>query len=100
MPSGSGGFVVESLVRSNVIVGFTETFEQTLLNAELSGGRFCSVGLESSVHAFVGTILLGITRRNALMGNAELKPPNVQLGEPVNTSGSERSPIVATDGIG
>lgn len=64
-------------MRANVVVGFGETLEHSLLNAEVGARRIGCVCFESSVHAFMSAVLLGITRRDALVGDTELKPPNI-----------------------
>jgi hypothetical protein len=60
-PSGRGSFIVESLVGSNLVVGFSNTLEHALLHAEVGAGRFRSVGFESSVHSLVGAVLLTVS---------------------------------------
>ena len=87
-------------MRPNVVVGVAEAFEHALLHAEICAGRFCGVGLESAMHAFMGSVLLRITGGDALMSNAELQPLDVQLGEAVDAGGSERRTIVTSDGVG
>jgi len=76
-PSGSGGFIVESLVRSNLVVGFAEALEHALLNAEVGTGRLGGIGFKSLVQSLMSAILLRISWGDALVGDAELKPPNV-----------------------
>jgi hypothetical protein len=76
-PSRNGSLVVESLVRSNLIVGCSETLEDALLDAEVGAGRLGGIGLESFVQSLMSAVLLRISWSNSLVGNAELEPPNV-----------------------
>jgi hypothetical protein len=76
-PSRSGSLIVESLVRSNLVVGLSEALEHALLDAEVGPRRFGGFGFESFVQSLMSAILLRITWGDALVSNAELKPPNV-----------------------
>ena len=58
------------------------------------------MSFEGSVHIFRSAILLGITRSDALVGDAELKPPNVKVSETVNACGSKGGAVVAADRVG
>jgi hypothetical protein len=99
-PTRSGGFIVESLVRSNVVVGFAEALEHALLHAEVGAGRFSGGGFESFVQTLMGAILLRISWGDALVSDAKLKPPNVQVSETVNPGGSKGRAVVTADSVG
>ena len=60
-PSRSGSFIVEGLVRSNLVVGFPEALEHALLDAEVSTGRLGGIGFESFVQSLMSAILLRIS---------------------------------------
>ncbi len=92
--------VVKGFMGSNVVVGVAKIIERPLLNVEVGGGWFGRTGFEGFVHAFVGAILLGAPGRDALVGDAELEPPDVEPIQPVNASGSKRGPIVAANRVG
>ncbi len=64
--------VVKGFMGSNVVVGVAKVIEHALLSVEVGGWWFGSTSLESFVHAFVGAVLLGLARGNALVGDAEL----------------------------
>lgn len=99
-PSRSGGLIVESLVRSNLVVGFPEALEHALLDAEVGTRRFGGSCFESFMQSLMGAILLRISWGDALVGDAELEPPNVKAGETVNTGGGKGSAVVAADRVG
>jgi hypothetical protein len=71
-------------VRTELVVGFSETFEESLLDAEVGARGIGGTGFEGSVHAFVGAVLLWISWSDALVSDAELKPPNVEVSQAVN----------------
>ena len=100
LPTGGGRFVAERFVRPDVIVGATKVVEDTLLQVEVGSGRPGQTLLERAVHAFVSGVLLRLTGRDALVRDAELKPPDVEMGQAVNASRGEGSAVVAADGIG
>ncbi len=87
-------------MRSNLVISFAEALEKSLLHAEIGAWRTGGVGFEGSVHAFMGAILLWTTRSDALVGDAELKPPNVKVSQTVNACGSEGGAVVAADRVG
>ena len=64
-------------MRSNLVVGPSETLEHSLLDADVCPGRFGGFGLERFVQSLVSAVLLRISWGDALVGNAELQPPNV-----------------------
>jgi hypothetical protein len=71
-----------------------------LLDAEVGARRFGGGCFESFVQTLMGAILLRISRGDALVGDAESKPPNVEAGETVNTGGGKGSAVVAADRVG
>ena len=64
-------------MRPELVVGFSEAFEHSLLDAKVGSWGLGGPGLEGSVHSFVSAVLLWIAGRDALVCDAELKPPNV-----------------------
>lgn len=86
-------------MRSNVVVSALEAVENALLKGGVGGGWFCSAGFESSVHAFMGSVLLRVSGSDALVSDAELKPPDVQACEAVNAGRGKGSPVVTADGV-
>ena len=72
-------------MRTDVVVGASEAVEDALLYGEVGGGWFGGASFESTVHAFMSSVLLRIARRDALVCDAELEPPNVQPSQAVNS---------------
>ena len=87
-------------MRPDVVVGATKVVEDTLLEVEVGSGRPGQTLFQRAVHALVSGVLLRLTWRDALVRDAELKPPDVELGQTVDASRGEGSAIVAADGIG
>src|SRR5882762_4067593 len=83
-----------------VVIGPPEGIEDALLEVEIGRRRFRDLGLERLVHAFVGTVLLRTTWRDALMSDPELQPPDVQSAEAVNPCRGKRCAVVAANGPG
>jgi len=87
-------------VRTEVVVGFSEALEESLLDAEVGARRIGGTGFEGTVHAFMGAVLLWVSGSDALVSDAELKPPHVEVSKPVNASRREGSPVVTADRVG
>ena len=66
----------------------------------MAAGGFVAPGFEGLVHAFVGTVLLRATWRDALVSDPELQPPDVQAVEAVNPCRGKRCTVVAANGPG
>jgi hypothetical protein len=48
----------------------------------------------------MSSILLGISGSDALVGDAELKPPDIEPSETMNAGGGEGGTVIAADGVG
>ena len=72
-------------MRSDFVVGLAEAVEDALLQVEVRSGWFRHLGFEGLVHSLVGSVLLWAAWGDPLMCNAELKPPDIELAEPVNS---------------
>ena len=83
-----------------LVVGPLEGIEDALLGVQIRGRRLGRAGFEGLVEAVVGAILLRAPGRDALMGDAELEPPDVEPVEPMDAGGSKRGPIVTADRLG
>ena len=66
-------------MRALVVVAQTERIEPALLRPKALGGRAGGLAFELAMHALVGAILLRTRWRDALMHDAELHPPDIQL---------------------
>lgn len=80
-------------MRPELVVGLSKGIEDALLGVEVRGRRSGGASLEGLVEAFVRAILLGAAGRDALVGDAELEPPDVESVEAVNAGGGERAPL-------
>jgi len=100
LPAGCRRLVAERFVRPDVIVGATKVVEDALLQVEVGSRRPWQTLLERAVHAFVSRILLRLTWRDALVRDAELKPPDIEMGQAVDAGRGEGGAVVAADGIG
>ena len=69
IPFRDGAF---GFVWSNGVVGVAKVIEHPLLNVAVGGRGLGRPGFEGFVHAFVGAVLLGLARCNALVSDAEL----------------------------
>ncbi len=92
--------VVERFVGSLVVVHVAEPVELPLLRAEVGGRRTSRVLLQRLVHALVRAVLLRARGVDALLRDAELQPPGVELAQTVDTGRREGSAVVGADGIG
>ena len=99
-PARGGRLVVESFVRSYVVVGLAEGIEDALLEIEVGRRRLRDLGLQRLVHAFVSAVLLRATWRDALVSDAELQPPDVESSEAVNPGRGKGCAVVAANGVG
>ena len=64
-----------------------------MLKVEVGGGRFGGPSLERLVHAFVSAVLLGTAWCDALVSNPELKPPDIEAIEAVNSFEANGAPL-------
>jgi hypothetical protein len=79
-------------VRAQLVVGPLESIETPLLEIEVRGRGPSGAGLEGLVQAFVDPVFLGAAWRDALVGDPELEPPDVEVVEPLDASGDIRGP--------
>jgi hypothetical protein len=79
------------------VESFSEPVEDALLQVEVGRRGFSHTSLECSMHPFVDTILLGTSRRDALVSDAELKPPDIQVSQAMDTGRRERGAVIAAD---
>ena len=87
-------------MRPNVVIGVLERIEGPLLRVEIGGDGFGRAGFERPMHAFMRAVFLRMARRDALMGDAELQPPDVEAVEPMDAIGRERCAVVTADRSG
>ena len=98
-PEGARCAVADAFVRPLVVIALAEGVEATLLGAQAAGGRPGRLALALAMHPFVGAVLLWTRRRDALMHDAELHPPDVQRRQAVNACGGERRAVVSANGV-
>jgi hypothetical protein len=86
--------IVERLVRAFFVVLSAKAIESRLLLAKRPRRGPQRFLFEGPMHALVSPVLLGVTRLNAFVTNAELHPPNGELRQPTSSSTGKRSPVV------
>jgi hypothetical protein len=69
-------------VGAQLVVGLLEGIEDALLQIEVRGRGPSGAGLEGLVQALVGPVFLGAAGRDALVGDPELEPPDVEAVSP------------------
>src|SRR5574337_29732 len=72
---GSRRLLIEGLVRTLVVVFRAEAVEPALLGSKTARCRSGCLGLESFVHAFMATVLLGLPGLNEFWQYAKADPP-------------------------
>ncbi len=87
-------------MRSIVIILAQELVEACLLRELLWRWRMGRFGLQGAMHSLVAPILLQVTRLNSLVANAQLDPPDVQLGQSTNRRRGKWRAIVGTNRLG
>jgi len=85
--------------RTSKWVGYSRV-EATLLSPEVSLGRPCGTGFESSVHTLVAAVLLGLAGLDELGEDAEADPPDREPGEAAERVGGEGGAVVGADTLG
>ncbi len=84
-------------MRSLLVVRSLKAVEPSLLCSPVGGRRSCGLSLERSVHAFVSSVLLGVSRLDEFGIDAEPDPPDGEPRDPSECSGCERSAVVRAD---
>ena len=79
---GGGRVLVEGFVRTVLVVLLSELVEAPLLAGLVPARRTCGLGLQSSVHPFVSSVLLGVGRLDQLGVDAQADPPDRQQRQP------------------
>src|SRR5262245_25288093 len=88
----------QRLMRSLVVVKATKAIEGTLLLLQI--GLDGAAAFERSVQAFMAPILLWTPRMDALRNDAQLDPPQRQLGQTAQPTGPKRFAVVGANGLG
>src|SRR5262249_29093270 len=91
------GVLAQSLMGAFVVVLPAKGIEAPLLAGEVAAGRACGFGLESSVHPFMTTVLLGVRGLDELGVDAEANPPDGQAGQAAQGGGGEGHAVVGAD---
>ena len=74
-------FHIQSFVRALMVEDLNEFVEASLLLQEVGGRRLGGFFLQSEMHAFMTTILLGRTGFDPFDTDPESQPPDSQLAE-------------------
>jgi len=77
-----------------------EVIELPLLPSTVGCWRAGGLRLHGPVHSFMRSVLLRAAGGDALVNDAELDPPDVELAETVNAGRGKGYAVVATDGVG
>src|SRR5262245_37827184 len=91
--------LLQRFVRSFVIEACAPAIEALLLRRQMHGRWLCGLGLERLVHALVTAVLLRMTRRDALVTNAELDQPRSEARDREPTV-REWIAVVGPDSLG
>lgn len=86
----------KSLVWTVVVKLVSEAIKAFLLRLKGGLGRSGGMRFERTVHAFVAPVLPGFSGLNALVGNAELDPPDAEAGQTKGAVCDERDSVVST----
>jgi hypothetical protein len=78
----SRGLVIQRFVGPHLVEVGPELVEPTLLGGPVPGGWDRGVALQRAVHPFVASVLLRGGRLDQVGQDAELDPPDAELGEP------------------
>lgn len=70
-----------------------------LLLPHVGARRPGSLAFEGTVHAFVSSVLLWLSGLDTLMRNAELDPPDGELGEATQRDRCKGSSVVGSHGL-
>ena len=87
-------------VRPHVVVLRTKAVKGSLLRAEVACRWTQRFLFQSPMHAFVAPVLLGMSRSDALVPNAELDPPHGEARKAACTSARERAAVVRPNTLG
>lgn len=91
------GYLAQSLVRADRVVIMPEAVKHPLLRSDVSLWGFGGLHLESKMHAFVLTVLLGMSRLYAFGAYAEFDPPDGEPRQARKAVAGEWRAIVASD---
>src|SRR5207249_382042 len=94
VPDGSRRLLAECFMRPLVVVLSAEALEAALLAAAGAGGRPGRLGLQRAVHALVGPVLLGMTWRDAPVGDPGAGSPDVHRGQAMDARRAGGWPVV------
>src|SRR6266446_1982585 len=87
----------QAAMRTLLVVLPAEGIERTLLCTQRASGRFGGGGLERTVHPLMATVLLWLTRLNALRHDSKLEQPHRELAQSTERNTGERDAVVGAD---
>lgn len=93
-------FLAERLVGTLVVVRRTETVERLLLRPQVRLWRMSGFRLQGAVHPLMTAVLLGFAGFDQFRRDAELDPPDGELGEASESLGGERGSVVGANALG
>src|SRR5262245_47152744 len=83
-----------------MVITLDEGIEPGLLLEHVGGGGLGGFRLECEMHAFVPTMLLGMTGLDALDVNAEAQPPDGECAEAIQgVGGGKWHAVVSANGV-
>jgi hypothetical protein len=82
------------------VEGMPEGMEAPLLSAAGRRGGPSRLGLQVAVHALVAPVLMRAGGLDELGANAELEPPDAELGEAAEGTGGKGLAIIGADALG
>lgn len=85
--------VIERLMRALVVEAAAENVEASLLRGMVRSGWPSGVSLQRAMHAFVRAVLLRTAGEDALMRDAQLHPPGVELAQAVDAGRGSRDDL-------
>jgi len=94
--AGRGGLHPQGFVRPLFVERPPPAFERVSLLRPRILWRRGDLGLERSMHAFMTTVLLGVSWLGALGKYAELDPPDAEGRQPADGGGGKGAPVVAS----
>jgi hypothetical protein len=88
------------LVGPFVVMEVAEVMEGPLLGRQSGAGRANGFARQRLVHPLMGAVLLRVGRENALVLDAEAQPPDVELGQAVDPSVANGTPLSVRIALG
>ena len=92
--------IVQGFMGALVVVARAKGIEPALLRAAGRRGGPRGLAFQVAMHAFVRAVVLRTRRRNPVMHDPELHPPDVERGQAVQAGGGEGRAVIGPDRLG